>query len=217
MTVPTVQLSTGPEITRPDVHTVYMSHWFVDGAEQGRAVLDEVVSAWERSPWFEGILSLSCYLSTEHDTVLTYAQCANDDVYRPFLRSLPAGPARTEPIAFRPDRSAVIDPAAGVPGTVALASFDVDGANRQRLIVDTVVDHLEATPAEHQAGLIAAHFHLSVDGTRVMNFAEWTSDEAHVAFLDGTTRRRSLRLSLDTPGVRPIGFKRYHLHRSLGA
>ncbi|MCD9143650.1 antibiotic biosynthesis monooxygenase [Streptomyces albireticuli] len=217
MTVPAVRLSTAPEINRPDVHTVYMSHWFVDGAAQGRAVLDEIVDAWERSPWFEGVLSLSCYLSTEHDTVLTYAQCANDDVYRPFLRSLPAGPARTEPIAYRPHRSVVRDPAAGTPGTVALASFDVDGAECQRRIVGTVVNHLESAPAEDQEGLIAAHFHLSVDGTRVMNFAEWTSDEAHAAFLDGATRRRSLRLSLDTPGVRPIGFKRYHLHRSLGA
>ncbi|ARZ68942.1 hypothetical protein SMD11_3305 [Streptomyces albireticuli] len=215
MTVPAVQLSTGPEITRPDVHTVYMSHWFVDGAEQGRAVLDEIVDAWERTPWFEGVLSLSCYLSSEHDTVLTYAQCANDDVYRPFLRSLPAGPARTEPIAYRPYRSVVRGPGAGAPGSLILASFDVDGAERQRRVVNTVVDHLEATPAEDQTGLLAAHFHVSVDGTRVLNVAEWTSDEAHAAFLDGASRRRVLQLSLDTPGVRPIGFKRYHFHRGL--
>ncbi|MBT2386700.1 antibiotic biosynthesis monooxygenase [Streptomyces sp. ISL-11] len=209
-------LTTGPEITRSDAQATYVSYWFVDGADHGRAVLDQVVTAWEQTPWPEGLLSLSCYLATDGSTVLTYAQCAGPDVHGPFLRGLPAGPARVEPIAFRLHRSVVVDPAAGAPGTLVAASFDVDGAERQRHIVETVARTLEQAPTGGQAGLIAAHFHLSVDGSRVLNFAEWTSDEAHAAFLDGATRHRSLRLAQDTPGVRPIGYKRYRLHRSLG-
>lgn len=50
----------------------------------------------------------------------------------------------------------------------------------------------------------------------MINFAEWTSDQEHITFLEGATRHRSLRLATDTPGVRPIGFTRYHLYRAIG-
>ncbi|MFD3700836.1 hypothetical protein ACFWUZ_32710 [Streptomyces sp. NPDC058646] len=213
----TAPQATMARIARPDAHVRYMSYWFVDGADQGRAVLDEIVAAWRSTPWPEGILHLSCYLSTDHDTVLTYAQCTDDTVYRTFLRSLPDGPARVEPIQFRLHRSVVADPDAGAPNAVVAASFDVDGANRQETIVAQVVGNLEKAPAEEQAGLIASHFHLSLDGTRVINFAEWVSDQAHVEFLEGATRHRSLRIAQDMPGVRPIGYKRYHLHQGLDA
>ncbi|MBT2488560.1 antibiotic biosynthesis monooxygenase [Streptomyces sp. ISL-96] len=215
----TAQRSAHPQISRPDSHAVYMSYWFVDGAEQGRAVLDEIMAVWESAPRPEGILTFSCYLSTGNDVVLTYAQCTDDAVYRPFTRglSLPAGPASTDPIEYRLHRDVLVDPTGQAPGAMVAASFDVDGSQRQRNIVDAIVRNVQSAPADEQAGLIAAHFHLSVDGSRVINFAEWTDDEAHIEFLGGDLSRRSLEIANEMPGVRPLGFKRYHLYRSLAA
>ncbi|WP_405858364.1 antibiotic biosynthesis monooxygenase [Streptomyces sp. NBC_00090] len=215
----TAQLSTNPDITRPDSHVVHMSYWFVDGADQGRAVLDEIMDVWDGSPRPDGILSFSCYLSTGNDLVLTYAQCTDDAVYRSFTRglSLPAGPASTAPIEYRLHRDVLVDTTGQAPGAMVAASFDVDGSERQRSIVDAIVSNVESASADEQAGLIAAHFHLSVDGSRVLNFAEWTDDEAHIEFLGGDLSRRSLEIANEMPGVRPLGFKRYHLYRSLAA
>jgi hypothetical protein len=180
-------------------------------------VLDEIVDAWGQARWPKEILTFSCYLSTDGDNVMTYTQCADADVYRPFVRSLPAVSARVEPVEYRLHRSVVHDPTAGVPGALVAATFDVDGVERQQRIVASVAGHLEQAPHDELAGLIASHFHVSLDGTRVVNFAEWTTDEAHVTFLDGAARHGSLRIAEEMPGIRPIGFKRYHIYRSLGS
>ena len=208
-----------PDIDRGDVHAVFMSHWYVDGADRGRAVLDEIADAWEQADRPAEILSFSCYLSTgsDHFTVMTYAQCTRPDVYRSFVHGLPTPAARTEPVEYRLHRSVLLAPDAGPAAAVVVASFDVDGSERQQYIISSVTANIEKSPRDEQTGLIASHFHTSVDGTRVINFAEWTSDEEHIAFLEGATRHRSLRLATDTPGVRPIGFTRYHLYRGIGS
>ncbi|MEH0424345.1 hypothetical protein [Streptomyces sp. B21-083] len=206
-----------PEIARPDAHAVFMTYWYVADAEQGRAVLDEIADAWQQADRPKEILSFSCYLSTDDDTVMTYVQCTDSAAYRPFVSGLPVAAARVEPLEFRRHRSVVLDPGAGPPNALVTALFDVDGGERQQRIVASVAENLERAPADEYVGLIASHFHLSADGTRVVNFAEWTSDEAHVVFLEGATRHSSLRITNDMAGVRPIGYRRYHLHRSVGS
>ncbi|ONK09326.1 FAD-dependent oxidoreductase [Streptomyces sp. MP131-18] len=208
--------TTPPDIPRPDAHAVFTAHWYAGDAERGRAELDEVLAAWAAGPWPTGVLGLACYLDADGKNVLTYAQCADPAAYRPFLRALPPGPARTEPVEYRLYRSVVLAPSAAPPGALVTAMFDVDGAERQRHIADSIAARLRRAPADECRGLIASHFHLSLDGSRVTNFAEWTTDEAHLAFLDGASRHGNLKATHETPGVRPIGFKRYHLYRGLG-
>jgi hypothetical protein len=219
MTETRVPPASAPDIDREDVHAVFMSHWYVAGADQGRAVLDEIADAWEGASRPPDVLSFSCYLSTgsDHFTVMTYAQCTRPGSYRPFVHGLPTTAARVEPVEYRLDRSVLLAPDAGAAAAVVVASFDVDGPERQRHIISSVTENIERSPRTEQTGLIASHFHVSIDGTRVINFAEWTSDEEHIAFLEGATRHRSLRLATDTPGVRPIGFTRYHLYRAIGS
>lgn len=197
-----------PDIARSDARAVFMSHWYV--GETAPAVVNEIAGAWRESEWPEGILTVSIYLSAAGDTVLTYAQCADDTAYRSFVRELTIPGA----VEYRLHRSVVLDPAAPTPGAMVIASFDVDGRERQETIVDAVAANLLRSPADERLGLIASHFHTSVDGTRVINYAEWTTDEAHVVFLEGATRHGSLRITNEMPGVRPIGFTRYHLRRS---
>lgn len=62
------------------------------------------------------------------------------------------------------------------------AEFDGPDPARQRAWVDTVFEAL-GEEAALPAGGIAAHFHVSTDGTRVINYAEWESAEHHIAAL----------------------------------
>jgi hypothetical protein len=90
-----------------------------------------------------------------------------------------------------------------------VATFDVDGPGRQRSIINAIADALVDSLQDRHPGMLSANFHSSVDGSRVLNYAEWTSEAEHVAFLEGATRVTTLRISTTTPGVRPIGFTRY--------
>lgn len=208
-------VATAPDLDRPDSQAVFVSHWHVGDRATGRAVLDEITDAWERTPRPKDILSFSCYLSVEGDTVMTYAQCSDASAYRSHIRMLPVQSARSEPTEYRLCRSVLAGDPGETPGALVTALFDVDGPERQRFIVDTIAARLQAAPRAEHAGLIASHFHAGVDGTRVTNFAEWTTDEAHIAFLEGNTRHGNLRATRETPGVRPIGHRRYHLYRTL--
>ncbi|MGI5467488.1 hypothetical protein [Streptomyces sp. CA-132043] len=204
-----------PDIRRTDASAVFISHWYVPDRAHGLRDLDDVLAQWEGAAWPAGFVSFSCFLSTDDDTVLTYAQCADAGSYRPFVRAL-RGPAGAEPVEYRLHRSVVLGGAAQPPGCMVTALFDIDGPERQRRIVASVADSLEDARGR-LPGMVSANFHLSTDGTRVLNYAEWTSDQAHIAFLEGAARAQALRITTDMPGVRPIGYKRYHLHRSMSA
>lgn len=205
-----------PDIRRPDAMSVFVSYWYVPDRESGLADLREVVEQWSGTQWPEELVSFACFLSTEDDTVLTYAQCADADAYRIFQRSL-KGVARAEAVEYRLRHSVVLDAPIRDPGCMIIAMFDVDGPERQDRIIGSLADAVEQAPIEQHPGMISANFHASADGTRVLNYAEWVSDEAHIAFLDGATRATTLRVSNSFPGVRPIGFKRFHLYRGIGS
>ncbi|GJF22595.1 antibiotic biosynthesis monooxygenase [Streptomyces flaveolus] len=202
-----------PDIRRPDAHAVFVTQWYVPGRAAGLALLDEVAGQW-RDARPDGVIAFHAYLGTDNDTVLTYVQARHADSYRPFVRTL-TGTARAEAVEYRLRRSVVRGTSSSAPGCVVVAAFDVDGAERQERIIEAVVEALDGAPEEQHRGMLTAHFHTSTDGSRVLNYAEWTSDEAHEAFLRGTTRQATLRATGATPGVRPIGFKRYHLHHSI--
>ncbi|MBW4722360.1 antibiotic biosynthesis monooxygenase [Saccharothrix obliqua] len=193
----------GPDVRRDDAAAVFVSHRHVPDRETGLAVLAGAVARWEEQ---RGLLHASGYLDSEGEAVLAYAQCADSAAHRPF-----AGLPGAATVEYRLRRSVVVAPAVRPPGCVVVATFDVDGPERQALIVDSLADALDGTPATRHPGLLAAHFHVSVDGSRVLNYAEWTSEEGHSAFLEGSTRAMTLRVSTSLPGVRPIGFRRYRL------
>ncbi|CAM5561760.1 Antibiotic biosynthesis monooxygenase OS=Streptomyces alboniger OX=132473 GN=CP975_08070 PE=4 SV=1 [Streptomyces alboniger] len=66
------------------------------------------------------------------------------------------------------------------PGAIVLVQVDFDAPDpgRARAWVDGVLDALDGDPAG-RPGLLSAHFHVSTDGTRVINYAEWESERAH--------------------------------------
>ncbi|MEE4545915.1 hypothetical protein V2S66_28585 [Streptomyces sp. V4-01] len=208
--------SAPPDIQRADATSVHVAQWYVPGREAGLDALDEAARQWRATPWPPGILSFSGYLSTDHDTVLTYVQTSDPRALRVFTTGL-QGLAGAETVAYTLHRAIVVDDGPLLPESFVVATFDTDGPGPQEGIVASIAGALAAIPADRHPGMISANFHLSSDGTRVLNYAEWTSDEAHIAFLEGATRTATLRATHDTPGVRPIGFKRYRLVHGLRA
>lgn len=220
-----------PDITRPDVGTVLVSEWTAGTPERQRALVEAFVAAWQRAPWPQGLLSVNLFLSTDGETVLNYAQWTSDEAYHEFVRTYRQAPAdqidravpgieRKGPVHYRLYRSRVRDDAP-LPGCVVIVSaeFDTPDEQRQRRWVDTVFEALDAEAELHPGG-ISGHFHVSTDGTRVLNYAEWTNEQSHREALErsgqGTigsgAKWREVR---SFPGLKFSGYKRYHFHRSL--
>lgn len=66
---------------------------------------------------------------------------------------------------------------------------------RQQELVDTIVDFLETT-VKHQPGFVSSSLHKSLDGVRVMNYAQWKSREDYEAFTHNSeVRSKGAKLS----------------------
>jgi hypothetical protein len=222
-----------PDITRPDAGAVLVSEWKVGKPERQQALVEAFVASWKDAPWPQGLLSANLFLSTDGETVLNYAQWSSDDAYHEFAqanlqsrvaqidRAVP-GIERSGPVNYRLYRSGV-RANAPVPGCAAIVSVEFDGPDeqRQKRWVDTVFEALEAETEPHPGG-ISAHFHISVDGSRVLNYAEWTDEEAHRDAIErsgqGTIGSGSKWRQVQSfPGIKSSGYKRYRIARSLAS
>ncbi|MEH0424366.1 monooxygenase [Streptomyces sp. B21-083] len=213
-----------PVVDRPDSELVLVTPLYVGTADVQHTVADAVVAEWAATSRPEGLLTQTCYVSTEGENVWTYEQWTGLEAYRDSGRMYrqPAALSglgrngtdieRCAPIAFKRYRSNVFD-TVGTPTRIVAPMFDVDGRGAQRTIIDRLLDGplTEATP-----GLLSAHFHYSLDGSRVLNYAEFTEDQPHLDFLASPIAQATTKLTEDTPGVRGIGGKRYLLHGSVG-
>ncbi len=160
-----------PDIDRQDARIAVVRQFQVEGPAQQRNVADATLAAWDAAPWPDALISRTCYLSTDEQRVLTYEQWSDDqpDVEDPAA------------IAYRLYRSGVRDDAP-VPGCIVIVEVQTDGPETARQWVDSVFDALAAETTLHPGG-ISGHFHISLDGTRVLNYAEWVDEASHVEAL----------------------------------
>ncbi|MGW2602420.1 antibiotic biosynthesis monooxygenase [Streptomyces klenkii] len=222
----TESLGEFPDITRPDAGVALVSTRHAGSPQAQRAAARATLAARRALPWPDGLLSFSFYTGTDGAAVMAYAQWTHRGAS---LRHAAAhGPvmirgvgesdddlARSEPLVFR--RYRTIGPgrsSTAVPACIATPLFDVDGPERQRTIIDTLLAGPLARPLP---GLVAAHFHFSTCGTRILNYAEWTSEELHERSLHSATLQEAGATTRATPGVRGVGCPRYRLAWSLAA
>jgi hypothetical protein len=234
-----------PVIARPDATVSTFSEWTTGSSERQHAALDAAIDAWTDRARPDGMLSYTCFLSTDGSTLRHHTQWTDDDARSRFwsAESPEAAPARLAESqvarvrtidevvpGIERDGLAVYDLyrshlAAGpapATGCVVIVTVDFEGPDRDRQArwVDEVVAALDAEP-EPTPGLIAAHFHRSVDGTKVVNYAEWTSEQAHHDALDqgpdglSQTERPEWRRVVEFSGVADTNVKRYREHRGL--
>jgi hypothetical protein len=116
---------------------------------------------------------------------------------------------------YRRYRSGVREAGARVPGCIVIVEIEFEGPDpdRQRAWVDAVFEALESEPNPHPGG-ISAHFHVSTDGARVLNYAEWESAQAHIDALaapgDGVGSRTPEWERVQTyPGLKQSTVSRY--------
>ncbi|WAP58261.1 antibiotic biosynthesis monooxygenase [Streptomyces sp. S465] len=204
MSAPT---STGPgplpDPARPEVGAALFSTWSVGTPERQRAAVEAIATTWDNRPWpSPDLLSYNVYAGTDGDTLMHHSQWTSEAAYHVFFRTR------------RQERNDAIDsavpdikrlglshyqrypsfsaPAAPVgtadPGLIVLVEIDFDDPDPRlrRSWVDLVVEALESEP---DPGLLAADFHLIVDGeghlstdrARVLTYARWTGAEAYEA------------------------------------
>lgn len=196
---------TFPELTTPGESVALISPWTVSDRE---AVLVER-AARERPA---ALLSLTMFYGIDETrgTTLNHAR----------WRTAESCSAWFAPTGVRPPTYRVAGSYRGArqgdePTMLATPLFTCDTAATQRELADAIVATLrELAPP----GLVVAHLHCSLDGTRLVNCAEWTEHAAWAAFVTGEASTRMRETFATFPGVRmlntPSGVARYQLaHR----
>jgi hypothetical protein len=186
--------STPPDVARPDAGIVAVTEFALTGAAQQRLLLETSRRAWETLPWPETMLGISWLTALDGTGALAYVQWTDDSgfaayaqTHRPvlaahFREALP-DVAPSAPTFYRRYRSART-PSAPDPQCIVIVQVEFDRADeaRQKAWVDAVFEALESDAAPPSGGL-GAHFHVSADGTRVLNYAEWIDEASHRAAL----------------------------------
>ncbi|MGW1773315.1 hypothetical protein [Streptomyces sp. NPDC002104] len=151
--------------------------------------------------WPRGLRSFTVYLDNTGDTVLTYTQWESEQSLKEAL-SAPAStwPADLAAVAgagagtptatpFRHYRTvqgtAPADPQA-LPESFPVAFFDTADETAAREWLDGLLAAEETSEGTDRAypGALAAHLHISLDGTRVLSFSEWLTEEQAAAHIE---------------------------------
>ena len=216
-----------PDLTRPEAGAPFFSTWRVGTPLRQRQTVEAIARTWEARPWpADGLLGYHVYTGHDGSTLLHHSQWRGEQAYESFVRThrqervdqidtAVPGIERLGLGRYRRYRSARRDGDPRVPGCVVIVDIEFEGADpeRQRAWVDAVLAALEAEPEPHSGG-ISAHFHLSTDGTRVLNYAEWESARAHAEALaapgDGVGSATELwRRVQNWPGLKGSTVSRY--------
>ncbi len=77
---------------------------------------------------------------------------------------------------MRGERTGVVELSRPDVGYIEVVTFDVDPAYQQQL-ADAIISEVQRW-VHHRPGFLSASYHLSLDGTQVVNYAQWTSEQA---------------------------------------
>ncbi len=153
---------------------------------------------WAPVPWPGGPPAFEVYESLDATTVLTYSRWTTDG--SAFLTGLTGA----TPTGYHLHREG---DDGRTPGCVVAVEAEFDGPrpDRVRRWIDTVFEVMEGDKP-HPGG-ISGRFHISLDGTRMLNLAGWTGAEAHEEAV--ADRNPAWQRVYDFPGVESGGFRRY--------
>ncbi|MFE6173812.1 antibiotic biosynthesis monooxygenase [Streptomyces sp. NPDC056464] len=183
---------THPDLARPEVGAPFFSTWRVGTPLRQKQTVEAIGVTWERRAWpSDGLLGYYVYTGQDGSTLLHHSQWRSEQAYEAFVRThrqervdeIDTAVPDIERVGlgrYRHYRSLRRPDDTRVPGCVVIVAIEFEGPDpaRQRAWVDAVLEALAAEPNPHPGG-ISAHFHLGVDGTRVLNYAEWESAQAH--------------------------------------
>ncbi|MFJ8376658.1 antibiotic biosynthesis monooxygenase [Streptomyces sp. NPDC094461] len=189
-----VRFVSRPDLARNDVGLVKASTWDVGTPERLGAAVEAIRAAWGGRDWpHPGLLSYTVHAGEDGKTLFHYSQWSGEQAYQDFFRhgrdernadidAAVPGIRRLGLHTLEPYRSTSLGEGGGrEPGCVVIVDVEFEGADkaRQRDWVDTVFEALGTDPAPAPGG-VSGHFHVSTDGTRVLNYAEWESAATHI-------------------------------------
>ncbi|MET8676806.1 hypothetical protein ABZW18_04165 [Streptomyces sp. NPDC004647] len=167
---------------------------------------DTVAARWQAGPWPAEQVALSVFTSGDGTSVLTYAQWSARGALEESLKDVGSvswanapgallgegadnGVRTTGPLPFgiyRTVRGTAVTEEDPVPVSFPVAFFTMADEASATAWVDGLLSAEEENEGDERAypGAIAANFHVSLDGTRVLVLSEWLSEEAasqHIA------------------------------------
>ncbi|WP_306335322.1 hypothetical protein [Streptomyces sp. KL118A] len=98
-------------------------------------------------------------------------------------------------------------------GTVLISEWRTGTPERTRAAADAVIQEWAA--AEPPPARLAQHLFVATDGTGLLHYAQWTSDEDHLAWARAHRTAVISRVDTLVPGIERPGLNRTRLHRSV--
>ncbi|MFC3979706.1 hypothetical protein [Streptosporangium jomthongense] len=182
-----------PVIDRPDAAAVCVEVISVGGADGQGAVVDATAAHRRSRPWPAELLSFSCYVSTDGDSVLTYAQWSSREAALNALREEEDGPQEGPYLGvegarslgavpyrlYRVVRGGAITEPEPVPECFPAAVFPMPGEDAACRWIDDLLASEEEVEGEERAypGAIAANFHVGLGDGGVFVLSEWASEK----------------------------------------
>jgi hypothetical protein len=206
-----------------DQELVTVSRWRVATPERQQATLDALATTWAAAPWPENLITYDVHTGTDGTSLLHHSRWKSRTAFEQFqqqgrdervgqvFQAVP-GIERADLRLYHLDRARTFDTRAQ-PGAVVIVTFDTDCPEWQSRLVDVVLDYQDRIGLDpaRAPGMISNRFHASTDGTRVINYAEFTDEDAHQRLVDSTLGAHDELPTMigQLEGVRARGFERF--------
>ncbi|GAA2065317.1 antibiotic biosynthesis monooxygenase [Streptomyces albiaxialis] len=195
--------------------------WRVGTPRRQRETAEAVARAWRSRPWpGPGLRSYAVLAGDDGSTLLHASQVEDlDDVpaqdlsWKREVDAAVPGIERTGVASGRSRRGTPAYGPAAEAGCVVLVTREFDGPDTARAegLVEALFEGSAGTPPAD--GLLSAHFYVSPDGSRVFNYALWTSAEAHRRAVEHPPAPLAAderwQRAHSWPGLRSTGFQRF--------
>ncbi len=199
-----------PDVGRLDAGLVVVSELTVNTPRAQRAAADAAIAMWDRVPWPQGLLSHSALLGLDGYSVLHWLQWTGEADYEEF-QGASAYDETQSPLEqggtalYRPLRTTVTKLRRTPPEYIGILSAELDSSSEehQRHCIEGIRSALSDTEAA------VGHFHVSIDGRRLLHYAESAQPAAQAPLTP------EWRLLGSVPGTRRCRFKRYYFYRTL--
>ena len=211
-------------IDDPAVELTIASSWQTRLA--GLTVAAEALTAtWDE--WPPGLLARVCLTGLDGRSLLEYAQWGSEEAMlaaRPAPAML-AGASLEWQTAYRRYRSINASDTTPAPGCIVIvrAAFGTPDVEQRRRTVNALLGG-PSSGSNTNTDLLGVHFHISVDGSSILNYAEWASEAAHKAFMEAPAEPQAPRDGGSTPedeasetniwaGLTDTSIRRYVIYR----
>lgn len=160
------------DIIRPDTGTFLLSRWGTGTPERTRLAADAVIEEWRSGAKPAGHLAQHAYLDVDGSGILHYAQWRSDEEHLEFAQALrPAVISRVDRLVPGIERP-------GLSRTRLHRSTVLDAERPAGILAVSTLAHPDVEP---QPGALAAHVHVTADGGRAIELAEWADAAAYEA------------------------------------